>query len=221
MRYETTDYPTYPQAFPGGVRVRLTDGTAFEADFPYQRGGPENPLTRRRGAREVPRERLARAAADAASRRSRTPSSRLDEQEDVAAALAPLTLAGARVSGVTVTAEQTEIVAAVREFVDRDVIPVASELEHADEFPEALVETMSEMGLFGTTIPEEYGGLGLGLDTYALIVIELSRGWMSLSGDPQRHFIAALDDPAARHGRAAASATCRSSRRASSARRSR
>ena len=66
--------------------------------------------------------------------------------------------------------EQQEIVAAVKEFVDRDVIPVASELEHADEFPTALVETMKQLGLFGTTIPEEYGGLGLGLDTYALIV---------------------------------------------------
>ena len=60
--------------------------------------------------------------------------------------------------------------------------PVASELEHADEFPESMVETMREMGLFGTTIPEEYGGLGLGLDTYALIVMELSRGWVTLSG---------------------------------------
>jgi butyryl-CoA dehydrogenase len=87
--------------------------------------------------------------------------------------------------------EQREIVAAVREFVDRDVVPVASELEHRDEYPAALVETMREMGLFGTTIPEEYGGLGLGLDTYALIVIELSRGWMTLSGILNGSFIAA------------------------------
>ena len=69
------------------------------------------------------------------------------------------------------SAEQQEIVATVREFVDRDVIPVASDLDHRDEFPEALVETMKALGLFGTTIPEEYGGLGLGLDTYALVVI--------------------------------------------------
>jgi butyryl-CoA dehydrogenase len=87
--------------------------------------------------------------------------------------------------------EQREIVAAVREFVDRDVIPVASELDHRDEFPEALVETMREMGLFGTTIPEEYGGLGLGLDTYALIVLELARGWMTLPGILNGSFIAA------------------------------
>jgi alkylation response protein AidB-like acyl-CoA dehydrogenase len=89
------------------------------------------------------------------------------------------------------TEEQAEILAAVREFVDRDVIPVASELEHADEFPEQLVATMVEMGLFGTTIPEEYGGLGLGLDTYSMIVMELSRGWTTLSGILNGSFIAA------------------------------
>jgi alkylation response protein AidB-like acyl-CoA dehydrogenase len=91
---------------------------------------------------------------------------------------------------VSVTAvEQAEIVAAVKEFVDRDVIPVASELEHADEFPTALVDTMRQLGLFGTTIPEEYGGLGLGVDTYALIQIELSRGWPTLSGIMNGSFI--------------------------------
>ena len=89
------------------------------------------------------------------------------------------------------TTEQREIVAAVRDFVDRDVIPVASELEHADEYPTALVETMREMGLFGATIPEEYGGLGLGVDTYALIVLELSRGWPTLSGVMNGSFMAA------------------------------
>ena len=92
---------------------------------------------------------------------------------------------------MSLTAEQTEIVAAVREFVDRDVVPFASELEHADEYPESMVETMREMGLFGTTIPVEYGGLGLGLDTYALIVMELSRGWVTLSGILNGSFIAA------------------------------
>ncbi len=89
------------------------------------------------------------------------------------------------------TTEQSEIVAAVADFVDRDVVPVASELEHRDEYPEQLVATMVEMGLFGTTIPEEYGGLGLGLDTYALIVAELSRGWVTLSGILNGTFIAA------------------------------
>jgi alkylation response protein AidB-like acyl-CoA dehydrogenase len=88
------------------------------------------------------------------------------------------------------SAEQQEIVATVREFVDRDVIPVASDLDHRDEFPDALVETMKALGLFGTTIPEEYGGLGLGLDTYALILIELSRGWVTLPGIMNGSFIA-------------------------------
>jgi butyryl-CoA dehydrogenase len=89
------------------------------------------------------------------------------------------------------TSEQEEIVAAVRDFVDRDVVPVASDLEHRDEYPDELVRTMVEMGLFGTTIPAEYGGLGLGLDTYALIVVELSRGWVTLSGILNGSFIAA------------------------------
>jgi alkylation response protein AidB-like acyl-CoA dehydrogenase len=94
------------------------------------------------------------------------------------------------VSVAELSAEQQEIVATVREFVDRDVIPVASDLDHRDEFPEALVETMKTLGLFGTTIPEEYGGLGLGLDTYALILIELSRGWVTLPGIMNGSFIA-------------------------------
>ena len=75
--------------------------------------------------------------------------------------------------------------------MERDVLPVASELEHADEYPTKLVETMRELGLFGVTIPEEYGGLGLDLTTYALIQVELSRGWMSLSGVLNTHFISA------------------------------
>src|SRR4029077_16061223 len=82
-----------------------------------------------------------------------------------------------RMSSGSLTTEQAEIVAAVREFVDKDVITVASQLEHAGEDPTALVETMKGMGLFGTTIAEEYGGLGLGIDTYALIQMELARGW--------------------------------------------
>jgi len=83
------------------------------------------------------------------------------------------------------------IVRAVREWVEREVYPVASEYEHADEFPEPLVEQMKELGLFGVTIPEEHGGLGLDLTTYALIQVELSRGWMSLSGVLNTHFISA------------------------------
>jgi alkylation response protein AidB-like acyl-CoA dehydrogenase len=90
---------------------------------------------------------------------------------------------------VDLSSEQREIIATVRDFVERDVIPVAMDLEHADEYPTALVRTMKEMGLFGVTIPEEYGGLGLDLTTYALIQVELSRGWMSLSGVLNTHFI--------------------------------
>ncbi len=86
--------------------------------------------------------------------------------------------------------EEQEILATVREFVDRDVIPHASRLEHADEFPEAMVQTMRELGLFGVTVPEEYGGLGLGLGLYAMIVLELSRGWPTLSGILNGSFIA-------------------------------
>jgi alkylation response protein AidB-like acyl-CoA dehydrogenase len=86
---------------------------------------------------------------------------------------------------------QPEVVAAVREWVEREVYPVASEYEHADGYPEPLVEDMRRMGLFGVTIPEEYGGLGLDLLTYVLIQIELSRGWMSLSGVLNTHFISA------------------------------
>ncbi|BDZ39313.1 acyl-CoA dehydrogenase family protein [Microbacterium suwonense] len=89
------------------------------------------------------------------------------------------------------TAEQKELVALVREFVDREVLPVASKFDHADEFPTDLVEQMKEIGLFGITIPEEFGGLGLDLYTYALIVRELSRGWISLSGVINTHFMAA------------------------------
>ena len=88
-------------------------------------------------------------------------------------------------------AERTEIVATIRDWVEREVMPVASELEHADEYPERLVEQMKELGLFGVIISEEHGGLGLDLTTYALIQVELSRGWMSLSGVLNTHFLSA------------------------------
>ncbi|MBM7277275.1 acyl-CoA dehydrogenase family protein [Gordonia rubripertincta] len=86
---------------------------------------------------------------------------------------------------------QTEIVANVRSFVDKQIIPNAQELEHADEYPQAIVDGMGEMGLFGLMIPEEYGGLGESLLTYALCVEELARGWMSVSGVINTHFIVA------------------------------
>ncbi len=89
------------------------------------------------------------------------------------------------------TPEQEEIVRLIRDFVDRDVLPVASDFDHRDEYPAELVATMKELGLFGITIPEEYGGLGLDLLTYVLVVKELSRGWISLSGVLNTHFMAA------------------------------
>src|SRR5271156_3524837 len=84
-----------------------------------------------------------------------------------------------------------EVVEAVRRFVDRDVIPVATELEHNDEYPHALVAKMKELGLFGATIPVEHGGLGLNFVSYARIMSELSRGWMSLAGVINSHLIMA------------------------------
>ena len=86
---------------------------------------------------------------------------------------------------------QEEILATVRTFVDKEIIPVANDLEHADEYPTRIVEGMKEMGLFGLMIPEEYGGLGESLLTYALVVEEIARGWMSVSGILNTHFIVA------------------------------
>jgi alkylation response protein AidB-like acyl-CoA dehydrogenase len=88
--------------------------------------------------------------------------------------------------------QRQEILRTIREFVDRDVLPNVARYDDADEFPYPLVDTMRELGLFGTTIPEQYGGLGLDLTTYALIVKELSRGWISLSGVINTHFIASF-----------------------------
>jgi alkylation response protein AidB-like acyl-CoA dehydrogenase len=86
---------------------------------------------------------------------------------------------------------QRSILETVREFVDKEIIPHAQRLEHADEYPADIVDGMREMGLFGLTIAEEHGGLGESLLTYALVVEELSRGWMSVSGIVNTHFIVA------------------------------
>src|SRR2546428_2948395 len=82
-----------------------------------------------------------------------------------------------------------QVLGTVRRFVERDVLPVASRYEHADEYPYPLVERMKELGLFGATIPLEYGGLGLDYTTYSRIVEELCRGWMSLSGVLNTHLM--------------------------------
>jgi len=96
--------------------------------------------------------------------------------------------------GVTVDEQaevRREIVETVRRFVAREVIPVASDLEHEDRFPTEIVEQMRELGLFGVTIPEAYGGLGLDLLTYIGVIEELAYGWMSLTGVVNTHTMAA------------------------------
>jgi alkylation response protein AidB-like acyl-CoA dehydrogenase len=87
------------------------------------------------------------------------------------------------------TDEQKAITEMVHQFADEQIIPNAEEFDHEDKFPEAIVEQMKELGLFGVTIPEEYGGMGLDLTTYAMIVEELSRGWISISGVVNTHFM--------------------------------
>lgn len=86
---------------------------------------------------------------------------------------------------------QKEILSAVRDFVNKEIIPVANALEHADEYPQDIVDGLKELGVFGLMIPEEFGGLGESLLTYALVVEEIARGWMSVSGVINTHFIVA------------------------------
>jgi alkylation response protein AidB-like acyl-CoA dehydrogenase len=87
------------------------------------------------------------------------------------------------------TDEQKAITEMVHQFADEQILPNAEHYDHEDAFPEPIVEQMKELGLFGVTIPEEYGGMGLDLTTYAMIVEELSRGWISISGVINTHFI--------------------------------
>ena len=94
-------------------------------------------------------------------------------------------------STLGLTEFQTEIIDTVRQFVDKAIIPHAQELEHADIYPQEIVDQMRDRGLFGLMIPAEYGGLGESLLTYALCVEELARGWMSISGVINTHFIVA------------------------------
>src|SRR4026208_2197944 len=86
---------------------------------------------------------------------------------------------------------QEEIVKPARQFGTDGTLPVATEREHADEYPTDIVEGLKELGIFGLMIPEEYGGLGESLLTYALAVEEIARGWMSVSGVINTHFIVA------------------------------
>ena len=87
------------------------------------------------------------------------------------------------------TDEQQLIIEMVHQFADEQIIPNAEQYDHDDSYPQAIVNQMKELGLFGVTIPEEYGGMGLDLTTYVMIVEELSRGWISISGIINTHFI--------------------------------
>ncbi|AXT84184.1 acyl-CoA dehydrogenase [Aeromicrobium sp. A1-2] len=98
---------------------------------------------------------------------------------------------GRLVSTEGLTEIQEEILKTVRSFVEKEILPVATELEHNDEYPTAIVEGLKELGIFGIMIPEEYGGLGESLLTYVLVVEEIARGWMSVSGVINTHFIVA------------------------------
>jgi alkylation response protein AidB-like acyl-CoA dehydrogenase len=98
-------------------------------------------------------------------------------------------MAAAPTLATDLTDEQKAITEMVRQFADEQIIPSAEHYDSADEYPEPIVEQMKELGLFGITIPEEYGGLGLDLSTYCMVVEELSRGWISISGVINTHFI--------------------------------
>jgi alkylation response protein AidB-like acyl-CoA dehydrogenase len=87
--------------------------------------------------------------------------------------------------------EESEIVKLVREFVDREVKPVAQELEHSNTYPEQLIEQMKQLGIFGLAIPEPWGEVQVSTTCYALVTEELSRGWMSLAGAMGGHTVVA------------------------------
>jgi alkylation response protein AidB-like acyl-CoA dehydrogenase len=91
----------------------------------------------------------------------------------------------------SLSAEERAVVETVAEFVDRDVRPVARELEHANAYPERLIEQMKAMGIFGLAIPEPYGGAPVSAPCYAQVTAELARGWMSLAGAMGGHTVVA------------------------------
>ena len=98
----------------------------------------------------------------------------------------------------TLNDEEQLILATVKKFLDREVAPVASELEHRNEYPTEIVERMKEIGLFGANVPEEYGGQDLSYTVYAMIFEEISRVWMGLAGILGTHSV--MCDVIARFG---------------------
>lgn len=91
---------------------------------------------------------------------------------------------------IQLTQDQKDYQEAIRAFVDKEIIPVARDMEHSGEYPTAIVEHMKEMGLFGMTIPEEFGGLGVDMTTFSIVFEELSRGWMGVAGILGSHSMA-------------------------------
>jgi alkylation response protein AidB-like acyl-CoA dehydrogenase len=91
---------------------------------------------------------------------------------------------------IQLTQDQKDYQEAIRAFVDKEIIPVARDMEHSGEYPTAIVEHMKEMGLFGMTIPEEFGGLGVDMTTFSIVFEELSRGWMGIAGILGSHSMA-------------------------------
>jgi alkylation response protein AidB-like acyl-CoA dehydrogenase len=91
----------------------------------------------------------------------------------------------------TLPPDEQLAVTTVRDFVDRHVRPVVRKLEHSDTYPEALIEKMKELGLFGLAVPEEYGGTPVSTSCYVLVTEELARGWMSLAGAMGGHTVVA------------------------------
>jgi alkylation response protein AidB-like acyl-CoA dehydrogenase len=91
---------------------------------------------------------------------------------------------------IQLTQDQKDFQEAIRAFVDKEIIPVARDMEHSGEYPTAIVEHMKEMGLFGMTVPEEFGGLGVDMTTFSIVFEELSRGWMGVAGILGSHSMA-------------------------------
>src|SRR5262245_41128726 len=87
--------------------------------------------------------------------------------------------------------EEQAIVDTVREFVDRDVRPVARDLEHANEYPGKLIEQMKQLGIFGLAIPQPYGEVAVSTPCYVQVCEQLARGWMSLAGAIGGHTVVA------------------------------
>ena len=147
-------------SFPGGTRILTTDGRVLEADFPYQLGAPENPMSadQVRAKFRGQRRRCARHGGDRGVRGADLLARAPGRPRECL--LAAFEACGGRLMATVLSVEQREIVATVREFVEKEVMPVASEYEHADEYPTPLVEQMKELGLFGVTIPTQYDGPG-------------------------------------------------------------